>query len=112
MKDPLYERLREISWQRKLIPEEEAQLSEWLSAHPEALGDWESEVSLNQALAGLANVPVASNFTTRVLEAAKREAAAAGREQRQASNGWWLRWLPKAAVAAVVLAAGLLSYHH
>jgi len=112
MKDPLYERLCEISWRRKLTPQEQTQLSEWLAAHPEAQDDWESEAKLNQALASLANVPVATNFTARVLDAAKCEVAAAERRQRQERYHWRLGWLPKAALATVVLAAGLLSYHH
>lgn len=114
MKDPLYERLREISWQRKLTPEEEAQLAEWLAAHPEEQVDWDSEIDLNRLLESLPNVPVANNFTARVLDAAKREAAATERPHSKSLSprAWWFGWLPKAALGAVVLAAGLVSYHH
>jgi anti-sigma factor RsiW len=113
-KDPLYEQLREISWRRKLTPDEEARLAEWLAAHPDDQSEWESEINLNRALAGIAPAPVPSNFTARVLAAAKRDAAVSQRADRRAlsSGTWWLRFLPKAAVGAVVLAAGLLSYHH
>src|SRR5262249_28834632 len=111
-KDPLYEHLREISWQRKLTPEEEMQLSEWLATHPEVHGDWESETELNRILEALPNVPVANNFTARVLDAVSREAITDERTHRRSHSVWWSRWLPKAALAAVVLAAGLLSYHH
>ena len=113
-KDWQYERLREISWQRPLTPAEQAELSQWLESHPEARDDWEADRNLTGALANLPNVPVANNFTSRVLAAAQREAAATARGQGRAPSPaqWWLRWLPKAAVAAVVLAAGLLSYHH
>jgi anti-sigma factor RsiW len=109
-KEPLYDQLREISWRRKLTPDEEALLAEWLAAHPEDRSDWESDLNLNRALAGIAPAPVPSNFTARVLAAAKRDAAFS--ERSRSSGTGWLRWLPKAAVAAVVLAAGLLSYHH
>jgi len=114
MKDPQYEQLRELNWRRKLTPAEQAQLNAFLAAHPEALADWEAENSLTEALNGLAEVPVASNFTARAVAAA-RLAQAQG--DREAGNGrvvrpWWLRWLPKAALATVVLAAGLLSYSH
>jgi len=114
MKDSPYDRLREISWQRKLTPEEEAQLSEWLTAHAEDQEDWELELRLNRELAGLPNVPVSTNFTARVLSSAQLEAASTERVPvgKATQGAWWLRWLPKAAVAAVVLAAGLLSYHH
>jgi hypothetical protein len=112
--DPLYEHLREMSWRRKLTPAEEASLAEWLAEHPETQGDWDSEAVLNETLAALPDVPVSSNFTARVVETAKRETAelnrAIPREQRTAA--WWMRLVPKVALAAVVLGAGLLSYNH
>jgi anti-sigma factor RsiW len=112
--DPLYEKLREIGWRRKLNADEEARLSEWLAAHPEAQGGWDSEAALNELLAVLPDVPVASNFTARLLAAARREASTnAPRMGRVGSPaGGWLSWLPKAALGAVVLAAGLVSYNH
>jgi anti-sigma factor RsiW len=113
-KDPLYEQLRELSWRRKLTPAEEAKLITWLAAHPEAQADWEAETGLNQTLAALPDAPVANNFTSRVLDAAQREAARRQSPVRpwHSAASWWSRWLPKAALAAVLLAAGLLSYHH
>lgn len=112
--DPLFNPWREIGWRRKLTAQEEAQLAEWLTAHPEAQADWESESALNELLTAMPNVPVASNFTARVVEAAAREARAQSRvaQTRRASAPWWWRWLPKAALAATVIAAGLLSYTH
>ena len=112
--DPLYQQMREKSWRRKLNPEEDARLSEWLATHPEAQLDWESEMALNEVLTRLPHVPVASNFTARVVAAAQREADAnlARRAAHGARAYWWRRWLPKAAVAAAVLMAGLLSYNH
>ncbi len=112
--DPNYEQLREASWRRRLTPAEEARLSRWLEAHPEAQDEWESEARLNEALMSLPNAPVATNFTSRVLEAAQREAASAerGAKPSHRSVAFWARWLPKAALAAVVIAAGLVSYNH
>ena len=110
--DPIYNRLRELSWRRKLTDAEEAQLRALLAARPEAQADWDTEASLNAVLGRLPDVPVPSNFTARVLQTVEREAAA---ELRQGERKWqfWrrLRWLPKAAFAAVVLGTGLVSYH-
>jgi hypothetical protein len=59
----------------------------------------------------LPDVPLASNFTARVLQTVQRDAAAPLRHRP-----WhWhlssrLRWLPRAAVAAVILGAGFVSY--
>lgn len=109
--DPVYQKLREMSWRRKLEPQEEALLSEWLAAHPEIQPDWESETSLTELLTALPNVPVASNFTQRVLAATRREASA-NEPLSPRLRPWWTRWLPKTALAAVVLLAGLISYSH
>ena len=110
--DPLYDQLRESSWRGRLTAAEEADLRAWLTAHPEAQADWEAEAGLNDALARLPDAPVPSNFTARVLQAVEREAAAESRRRGARWRGGWLvRWLPRAAVAAVVVAAGLVSYH-
>lgn len=105
--DPIYNRLRELSWRRKLTGAEEAELRAWLEAHPETRADWEAEAGLADALGRLPDVPVPSNFTALVLQAVKREAKTPSRRP-----GWWprLRWLPRAAVAASVVTAGLVSY--
>ncbi len=79
--DPTYNRLRELSWRRKLTGAEEAELRAWLAAHPDAQADWEAEAGLNAALGRLPDAPVPSNFTARVLQAVEREAAAELRRQ-------------------------------
>jgi anti-sigma factor RsiW len=112
--DSSYQRLREACWRGKLTPAQEAELRAWLAAHPEARTDWQAEEALTESLARLPHVPVPSNFTARVLRAAR----AAGPSDLRRSPGlsgfwrWRLRWLPRAAVTAVVLCAGLLSYQH
>jgi anti-sigma factor RsiW len=110
--DPIYNHLRELSWRRKLSPAEEAELRTWLAAHPEAEADWEAEAGLNAVLGRLPDAPVPSNFTARVLQAVEREAIA---DLRRSRGNWLIllrqRWMPRVAFAAVVVGAGLLSYH-
>ena len=109
--DPIYNQLRERSWRRRLTGAEEAQLRAWLAAHPEAQADWEAEAGLNAALGRLPDVPVPSNFTTRAVQAAEREAAAG---LRQPGWKWWgwprLRWLPRVALTATVVSTGVVSF--
>jgi anti-sigma factor RsiW len=103
--------LREKSWRGKLTPAEEASLRAWLAEHPESKGDWEMDRQLTEALEKLPNVPVPSNFTARVLQAIERESVPASRPSPNRVT-WFLRsLLPKAAVAAVIFGAGLLTYH-
>ena len=110
--DPMYDQLRELSWRRQLTGAEEAQLRAWLAAHPEAQADWEAEAGLNAALGQLPDVAVPSNFTARVLQAAEQEATADLRRPGWKWAGWLRRrWLPRVAFAAVILSAGLVSYH-
>jgi hypothetical protein len=112
--DPLDPRIRELAWRRRLDPAEEAHLRAWLATHPKAHEDWEAEAGLNEALARLPNTAVSSNFTARVLQAVERESAIT--RQAMKSRGWLARychgWLPKAACAALILAAGFLSAHY
>lgn len=111
MNDPIFQEWRELSWRRKLTDAEAAQLQAWLAAHPAARAEWEGEAALNEVLDQLPDTPVASNFTARVLQAVGRETTAVLRSHKP--SGWqpWKRWLPRMAVAAVVLGTGLFSRH-
>lgn len=111
MNESDYNQLKEKSWRRKLTPSEEAQLRTWLAEHPELKADWEEETHLSRALGGLADVPVASNFTARVLQAAQRDAAIMARPCVPAWKWVLHSLLPRAAAAAVVLGVGLFTYH-
>jgi negative regulator of sigma E activity len=112
--DPFYEKLREISWRRKLNSAEEHELREWLAAHPEAQESLDLETGLTEALRKVPDVPVASNFTARVLQVVERETMAEARAQNSRWKVWRKlpRWLPKVASATVVVMAGLLAYFH
>jgi hypothetical protein len=109
--DRTYDRLRELNWRRKLTAGEDAELRAWLAAHPEVIADWDVEASLSEALGRLPETPVPSNFTARVLQCVERETATQAGRRRQTWASWthW-RWLPKLAVAAVILVAGLASF--
>jgi anti-sigma factor RsiW len=91
MNETEYRELMEASWRRPLTAAEEARLQAWLADHPEAQALWESELSLNHLLEQLPDVPVASNFTARVVQAAQREAAQpAARSFLQLVRQWLL----------------------
>jgi anti-sigma factor RsiW len=112
--DPFYEKFREINWRRKLSSAEERELREWLAAHPEVQESLDLDAGLTEALRKMPDVPVASNFTARVLQAIEREAKAEARGQEARWKLWRgvPRWLPKVASGTVVVMAGLLAYLH
>ncbi|MCX8091993.1 MAG: hypothetical protein N3I86_13840 [Verrucomicrobiae bacterium] len=104
---------REWLWRRTLSEAERARLRAWLEAHPEARDDFELERGLTEMLARLPDTPAPSNFSARVLQAVERETPARGAARWSewvASS--WRRWLPRAAVATLVLGAGVFWFQH
>jgi hypothetical protein len=106
--DPIYQRLRETGWRRKLTEAEAAKLRAWLAAHPEAAAEHEAESALNRALGHLPDAPMPSNFTTRILQAIERE------EQQTAprphDRSWlWRVLVPRTVAAMLVLGVGALA---
>ena len=65
---------------------------------------------MNEVLGRLADAPVPSNFTARVLQAVEQAEAAEARTKRGTPFWRWVRWAPRIAFAAIVLCAGLISY--
>ena len=110
--DPIYERLREIGWRRPLTHAEEAELREWLAAHPERQSDAEAETALNQVLARLPDAPMPSNFTSRVLETIERETHATERATRPVRGPWWRGFIPRLAAATLIVGITSFSYWH
>jgi hypothetical protein len=109
MNESEYLSLREIAWRRPLNADEKARLQSYLVVHPEAQPDWESELVLNQALLSLRGPSVSSNFTARVLHALELEEL----KERRESPSWLPNirlWLPRFAVAGLVLGLGGLGY--
>ena len=108
------EKLRETHWRRGLTEAESAELAAQWAADPSARAAWTEDVALNQLLAQLPEPPrAASNFTAQVLaQAALADAGCARARARERSPlGWLTRWLPRVAVASLVLGASLAGYH-
>ncbi|HTG45687.1 MAG TPA: hypothetical protein VK633_14285 [Verrucomicrobiae bacterium] len=112
MNESEFNLLRESSWRRPLTPAEDAQLHAYLAARPEAQPDWESDAALNQLLSELPNVPLASNFTARILSALDQQPP-------PQAESWWRRpWraplFPRLAWATGLICVGMttLSIYH
>lgn len=109
---PAPEPPRHLVWRRGLSEAERARLQAWLEAHPEARADWELEGVLTEVLSRLPDAPVPSNFTARVLDAVEREelSPAAARMPARLAR-FWRHWLPRFAVAALLLGAGVFFHY-
>ena len=94
--------LMRLSLRARLTPEEESHLESLLAAHPQARAAWEENRALGRALQALPDVPLASNFTARVLQAVDLDAAREARPRRS----WFRVLLPRLSwtAAAVLLA--------
>lgn len=102
----------ELLWRRSLSEAERAQWRAWLEAHPAAREEWELECALTETLSRLPDAPVPSNFTARVLDAVEREelSPAAARMPARLAR-FWRHWLPRFAVAALLLGAGVFFHY-
>lgn len=115
MNESEYQSLIEKSWRRPLTIEEQARLDASLAARPEAQLDAEAELALTQLLGQLPNAPVASNFTSQVMQAVAREQAVQSRPPSFAET--LTRWLkvpaPRLAWALGLVALGWFGvYQH
>jgi len=97
---------REALWRRKLSAAERAKLRD--------KPDLELEARLTEVLTQLPELPVASNFTARVLEAIELEETRVARAATSRGSRWnWHSILPRLAVtSAVLLFAGFGLQHH
>jgi anti-sigma factor RsiW len=114
MNESIYHQLREISWRRKLTPEEETRLQGWLAAHPDRQAEWELEQSLTEQLRHLADAPLSSNFTSQVMQTLDAELARQEREGKGGRN--WLQWLhkfaPRLAPVSLALVVAITAFVH
>ncbi|MEY2409930.1 MAG: hypothetical protein QOF48_2600 [Verrucomicrobiota bacterium] len=102
MNEAEYQELLETSWQRELTTAEKARLDACLAQHPAWRADWQDESSLDAMLSRLPDVPVASNFTTLVLNEARRQAVSP--RPRAFLGDLWRRLFPRRATGVVWLA--------
>ncbi len=112
MNDPMENRMRELAWRRQLTEAERLELRAWLKAHPEAQADWETEMQLSGLMNRPPDAPVASNFTAGVLQEFKCQNANADNATQTRGFAWLHRFVPRAAVAALVVSCGLVFCQH
>jgi anti-sigma factor RsiW len=103
---------QQLAWRRNLSEAEAAELQRMLATDAEAREEFQNEAELNDLLERLPEAPaVASNFTAQVLQAVAKENAAREREQRRSSAWRGIgSWLPKAAMACVVVGFTFAGY--
>jgi anti-sigma factor RsiW len=111
MSPPEIEQLMDALRHGRLTAPQQAQLEEYLATQPAQRTTAQEELALNQLLRQLADAPLSSNFTARVVQAARRMDGPGARPERPL----WIqllftRWVPRAAVAAIALSAGVLTY--
>jgi hypothetical protein len=111
MNDLRKDELIRLSLQRELTAEEESWLEEYFAAQPGGRASWEEERALNRVLQTLADVPVSSNFTARVLHAVELDEARDERKRHPRANSRWRRMLPRFALVSVALLVAAWGLH-
>ncbi len=101
--------LAELAWRRRLTPEEQARLRQYLDAHPQARRQWEGEAALTRGLNRLPNAPVSSNFTALVLQAVQRAPARPAWRRPPVLSWLPAGWMPRLAVGAAMVCLSLLT---
>jgi len=107
-----YQNLTETSWRRPLTASERTRLRELLEAHPEWQESWHEDAALNGLLRRLPGATVSTNFTARVMQAARRVPPKPAWRRRLESFPWLAAgWVPRAALGVAMVCCGLLSFH-
>ena len=114
MNQPEYDQLLQTALERELTAEELAQLDDFLAQNQAERFEFEA---VDQLLTKLPDVTVSSNFTHRVMDAARREVQLAPALGQALGLFWWQRLLAPqhrimrlGSAAAVVLLVSVLSY--
>ncbi len=105
MSETEYQKLLNIRLQRKLTGAEDRRLEELASQHPEIRDHLDEEMRLSGLLDRLPDAPLSSNFTARVVEAARLSELPGSAARRRKLFGWLpMRWVHAATVGAMALA--------
>jgi len=108
MNDVRKDELVRLSGKRELTPEEESRLEGYFAESPGARAAWEEERALSRALRALPDLPVSSNFTSRVLQEIDRDERQAERRARP----WFQVLWPRLGWATAVVLGGVLVFQH
>ncbi|HEX3988923.1 MAG TPA: hypothetical protein VHZ30_05790 [Verrucomicrobiae bacterium] len=107
-----YQKLREAGWRRRLSAAEEEGLRRALASKPELQAHWDEEVALNRLLSRTPPPRVSSNFTARVMQAARTATPQrVGWSERYAPFQWLSRnWMPRVALGLAMVCCGVVSF--
>jgi anti-sigma factor RsiW len=101
--------LIQLSIRRELTPEELSRLEDYFAAHPEGRALWEEERALSRAIHSLPDVPVSSNFTSRVMEALEFDQSGEARRSESLHRRWMLHWLPRLGLVGFAASVAVFS---
>jgi hypothetical protein len=102
--------LIELAWRRRLMPDEQARLRQYLAAHPQARSQWECQAALTRGLNRLPPAPVSSNFTALVLQAVQRTPVRPAWHRHLVLASWLpAGWVPRLALGATMVCLSLLT---
>jgi anti-sigma-K factor RskA len=112
MKDSEHQELIAQALAGKLTPAEQGKFDQLLTQDSAFQALWQEELGLNRALGKLPNAVLSSNFTARVIQAARAQDRVEPQGSWKSLWAGWL-WSRGLATAAVALGVGILgvNYH-
>ncbi|HUD49290.1 MAG TPA: hypothetical protein VMR33_20850 [Candidatus Baltobacteraceae bacterium] len=111
MNNPDYQKLRETGWRRPLTPAERELLRGIVAAQPTLRTQLEEDAALNRLLGRMPAARVSSNFTARVVQAARSTAPAPAWSERLAPFRWLSRnWMPRVALGLAMVCCGAFTF--
>ncbi|HEY3854819.1 MAG TPA: hypothetical protein VGO67_10535 [Verrucomicrobiae bacterium] len=107
-----YQKLKEAGWRGPLSAAEEERLRRALASKPDLQAHWDEEVALNRLLSRTPPPRVSSNFTARVMQAARTTPPRhIGWSERFAPFQWLSRsWMPRLALGLAMVCCGVISF--
>ena len=113
MNETELQQMIEAAWRRPLAAEELAAMQAWCSQHPERRAEIELDLQAARCLHGLPDVEVPSHFLSQVWREIDRQESLASRPSMVVASSWnWRLWLPRFAVATLVVSGGLAGWQH
>ncbi len=103
MKHEEFQELMELARRQPLTPDERARLDRFLEATPLARTDWAEDMALTRLMDRLPDAPLASNFSSLVMQAISLEERRVERENKPMSLHWWTHsWFARLGLASCV----------
>lgn len=113
MNESELQELIDSAWRRPLTAEETVEIQRWCSLHPDRRAEIELDLQAARCVHGLPDVEVPSHFTSQVWREIDRQENLSSLPKGVLGSAWnWRLWIPRFAVAALVVTGGVAGWQY